>query len=70
MQKTVLTLMLSTTFVSQSFSLQNIAFLNNPSPSDVANIGKYVVNTTNKPFFTDVVLFAANINGTDPNSPT
>lgn len=51
-------------------SAQNIVFLDNPSPQDVQNIGKYVFDDNKKPFFNEVVLFAANINGSDANSPS
>ncbi|MGO4779839.1 hypothetical protein AB4084_30630, partial [Lysobacter sp. 2RAB21] len=33
------------------------------------DVGHYVVTSTGKPFFSDLVLFAANINGSTPNSP-
>ena len=48
---------------------RNVVFLNNPSPQDVRNIGSFVVKSTGRPFFSDLVLFAANINGSAPNSP-
>ena len=48
---------------------RNVVFLNNPSPQNVSEIGKYVVRSTGKPFFSDLVLFAANINGSTPNTP-
>lgn len=48
---------------------RNVVFLNNPSPQDVKDVGHYVVTSTGKPFFSDLVLFAANINGSTPNSP-
>ncbi len=49
---------------------QNTVYLNNPSISDVSSIGKYKLVDSNQPFFSTVVLFAANIHGTDPNHPT
>lgn len=48
---------------------RNVVFLNNPSPQDVKDIGHYVVASSGKPFFSDLVLFAANINGSTPNTP-
>ncbi|MGH8082313.1 MAG: hypothetical protein ACREP7_17185 [Lysobacter sp.] len=44
-------------------------FLNNPSPQDVKDVGRYVVKATGKPFFSQLVLFAANINGSSPSTP-
>ncbi len=54
---------------SEVFAARNIVFLNNPSVQDVKDVGSYIVNGTGKPFFSDLVLFAANINGNDPNTP-
>ncbi|QWP76979.1 hypothetical protein J5226_00790 [Lysobacter sp. K5869] len=54
---------------SYGASARNVVFLNNPSPQDVKDIGHYVVKSTGKPFFSDLVLFAANINGSTPNTP-
>ena len=54
---------------SDVFAVENIAFLNNPSPQDVIDIGKYVLKDTSQPFFNTVVIFAANINGDNPNAP-
>lgn len=48
---------------------RNVVFLNNPSPQDVQNVARYVVKSTGKPFFSELVLFAANINGSSPNTP-
>lgn len=48
---------------------RNVVFLNNPSPQDVRNVGGFVVNSTGRPFFSDLVLFAANINGSAPDNP-
>ncbi len=48
---------------------RNVVFLNNPSPQDVKDIAHYRVKSTGKPFFSDLVLFAANINGSTPNTP-
>ena len=48
---------------------RNVVFLNNPSPQDVKDIGHYRVKSTGQPFFSDLVLFAANINGSTPNTP-
>jgi hypothetical protein len=45
-----------------------IVFLNNPSVDDFKNIANFVASSTGKPFFSDVVLFAANINGDDPEN--
>ncbi|ALN58993.1 endo-beta-N-acetylglucosaminidase H [Lysobacter enzymogenes] len=50
-------------------SARNVVFLNNPSPQDVKDVGKYLVSGTGQPFFSDLVLFAANINGSTPNTP-
>ncbi|MCA6220365.1 glycoside hydrolase family 18 protein [Photorhabdus antumapuensis] len=46
-----------------------IAFLNNPSIQDLIDIGNFIVESSGKPFFTSVVLFAANINGHSPDNP-
>ncbi|MGJ7903455.1 hypothetical protein [Lysobacter sp. 1R34A] len=48
---------------------RNVVFLNNPSPQDVKDIAHYRVKSTGQPFFSDLVLFAANINGSTPNTP-
>lgn len=48
---------------------RNVVFLNNPSPQDVKDIAHYRVKSTGQPFFSDLVLFAANINGGTPNTP-
>ena len=53
---------------NQSVTPSNVAFLNNPSIQDVIDIGNYTLNLTGKPFFSNVTLFAANIDGTDPNA--
>lgn len=55
--------------MSMDASAMNVAILNNPSLQDVRDIGLYELNITGKPFFNNVVLFAANINGRNPNSP-
>ncbi|MCC8459279.1 glycosyl hydrolase family 18 protein [Photorhabdus aegyptia] len=55
---------------NQSFAANNnVAFLNNPSPQHVKDIGNFVVKRTEKPFFSDVILFAANINSSTSNIP-
>lgn len=54
---------------SSAADARNVAFLNNPSPQDVSNVGRFIVKGTGKPFFSDLVLFAANINGSTPNTP-
>jgi hypothetical protein len=48
---------------------RNVVFLNNPSPQDVKDIAHYRVKSSGQPFFSDLVLFAANINGSTPNTP-
>lgn len=48
---------------------RNVVFLNNPSPQNVSDIGRYVVRGTGQPFFSELVLFAANINGSSPSTP-
>lgn len=48
---------------------RNVVFLNNPSPQNVKDIGHFRVKSTGQPFFSDLVLFAANINGSTPNTP-
>jgi len=53
----------------EAFATRNIVFLNNPSAQDVKDVGRYIVSGTGKPFFSDLVLFAANINGSTPNKP-
>lgn len=47
----------------------NVVFLNNPSPQDVQKMGNYVVKETTKPFFSGLVLFAANINADASGAP-
>lgn len=54
---------------SSAADARNVVFLNNPSPQDVSNVGRFIVKGTGKPFFSDLVLFAANINGSTPNTP-
>lgn len=54
---------------SSAADARNVVFLNNPSPQDVSNVGRFIVKGTGKPFFSDLVLFAANINGSAPNTP-
>lgn len=54
---------------SDVFAARNIVFLNNPSPQNVKDIAKFTVKSTGKPFFSELVLFAANINGSTPNTP-
>ncbi|PQQ39408.1 glycosyl hydrolase family 18 protein [Photorhabdus laumondii] len=54
---------------NQSLAANNITFLSNPLPQHVKDIGNFVVKQTEKPFFSDVILFAANINNSISNSP-
>ncbi|ETS30816.1 hypothetical protein BB987_03200 [Photorhabdus temperata] len=54
---------------NQSFAASNVVFLNNPSPQHVEDIGNFVVKRTEKPFFSDVILFAANINSNASKNP-
>ncbi len=54
---------------SGACAARNVVFLNNPSPQDVKDIAHYRVAGTGQPFFSDLVLFAANINGSTPNTP-
>lgn len=68
-QPTLLAFGLMAFIASFAASARNVVFLNNPSPQDVKDIGHYVVKSTGKPFFSDLVLFAANINGSTPNTP-
>lgn len=57
-------------FVASSVAdARNVVFLNNPSPQNVNDVGRFIVKGTGKPFFSDLVLFAANINGSSPNTP-
>ncbi|QWF17871.1 hypothetical protein [Lysobacter capsici] len=35
----------------------------------MSDVGRFIVKGTGKPFFSDLVLFAANINGSSPNTP-
>jgi len=54
---------------SSAADARNVVFLNNPSPQNVSDVGRFIVKGTGKPFFSDLVLFAANINGSTPNTP-
>lgn len=54
---------------SSAADARNVVFLNNPSPQNVSDVGRFIVKGTGKPFFSDLVLFAANINGSSPNTP-
>jgi hypothetical protein len=56
--------------MKNSIKQDYVAFLNNPSISDLQDIGKFVTSSTGVPFFSDIVLFAANINGEDPENST
>lgn len=56
-------------FASSAADARNVVFLNNPSPQNVSDVGRFIVKSTGKPFFSDLVLFAANINGSSPNTP-
>lgn len=47
----------------------NVIFLNNPSLQDVKDVGNYTVHATGKPFFSELVLFAANINADSKGNP-
>lgn len=47
----------------------NVIFLNNPSLQDVKDVGNYTVHGTGKPFFSELVLFAANINADSKGNP-
>lgn len=47
----------------------NIAYEENPSITQLNQVGKYTFSATGKPFFNVVILFAANINGS-LESPT
>ncbi|URX61608.1 hypothetical protein KR767_16290 [Luteibacter anthropi] len=47
----------------------NVVFLNNPSLQDVKDVGNFTVHGTGKPFFNELVLFAANINGASADKP-
>lgn len=56
--------------MKDSMTQNYVVYLNNPSISDLQNIGKFVTSSTGTPFFSDVVLFAANIDGEDPENST
>jgi hypothetical protein len=53
---------------SNCFAFKNTAYVETNSNA-LKNVGCFVDATTNKPFFNTAVIFAANINGTDPNKP-
>lgn len=60
---------LSIFFSINTFAISNIAYLRNPSIDNVEEIGNYKLANSGTPFFSDVILFAANIHGSDPNNP-
>ncbi|MEN9946881.1 MAG: Weakly similar to endo-beta-N-acetylglucosaminidase [Pseudomonadota bacterium] len=68
MKKRIITVLMATVFINNVHAINNIAFLNNPSPQDVKQIGDFIEQETKKPFFSEVVLFAANINNINPTS--
>lgn len=55
--------------MTESTNQSYVVFLNNPSVSLFQDICKYIIPATGSPFFSDVVLFAANINGDNPEKP-
>ena len=55
-QPTLLAFGLMAFLASFAASARNVVFLNNPSPQDVKDIGHYVVASSGKPFFSDLVL--------------
>lgn len=66
--KKILHLIMLCVSVNSIQAVENVSIINNPSILDLANTGRFMLKT-NKPFFNDVVLFAANINGQDPDHP-
>jgi hypothetical protein len=68
-KSTLLAASLMAFLASFAADARNVVFLNNPSPQDVNDVGRFIVKGTGKPFFSDLVLFAANINGSSPNTP-
>ena len=58
-------------FNNIALATENIGILENPSPQDVVVAGNYYIHTAtlDKPVFDKIVIFAANINGTTPDTP-
>ncbi len=51
-----------------SYAFRNIAYVE-VNQNALSNVGCFIQDTTNKPFFDTAVIFSANIHGADPNNP-
>jgi hypothetical protein len=61
-------LMIPGSDVAAAQNMLNVAYVE-VNDNALSNVGCYKQSKTNKPFFDIAVIFAANINGSDPNAP-
>ena len=61
-------LLLLLVFSDLSFAFNHMAYVE-VNDHDLSNVGCFIHSQSNQPYFDMAGIFAANVNGTDPNHP-